>query len=112
MLEPMRPSPITPMVLPSRFSPTETCQWPLRIDAHSAGMSRTAAMIKAQVSSAAPLAEYPVAQTVMPRSVAATKSMEALRAAVEAISFRFGSCSRMARFRGVRSRITQTTSNG
>jgi hypothetical protein len=48
----------------------------------------------------------------MPRSRAASRSMEALRKAVEAISLKRGSRSRSPRASGVRSRMTQITSNG
>ena len=46
----------------------------------------------------------------MPRSVAASASMAALRAPVDTISFRRGSRSRVERGSGVRSRIAQSTS--
>src|SRR5260370_25680 len=67
---------------------------------------------KDQVSSIAPWDEYPVPQIVMPRSCAASRSIDALRAPVEASSFRLGNCSSIEREKGVRSRMTHTTSNG
>ncbi len=55
---------------------------------------------------------YEVCATAMPRSAAAAASIDALRFAVEAISFSLGSRSMTARRNGVRSRMTHTTSNG
>jgi hypothetical protein len=60
----------------------------------------------------APCDEYPVLQTVMPRCLAASRSIEALRGPVETMRRKRPSCSRVACGRGVRSRITQTTSKG
>jgi hypothetical protein len=48
----------------------------------------------------------------MPRSSAAAMSIEALRGAVEAMSLSCGRRSMISRGSGVRSRITQITSNG
>jgi hypothetical protein len=48
----------------------------------------------------------------MPRSAAACMSIEAFRGPVDAISFSRGSCCKISGDSGVRSRMTQTTSNG
>jgi hypothetical protein len=57
-------------------------------------------------------ASYPVCATTIPRSAAVPTSMAALRRPVEAISFTRGNRSMTDRSSGVRSRMTQTTSNG
>jgi hypothetical protein len=59
-----------------------------------------------------PCDEYSVLQTVMPRCLAASRSIEALRGQLETTRRKRPSCPRVACLRGVRSRITQTTSKG
>ena len=51
-------------------------------------------------------------QTVIPRSRAASTSIDALRIPVVTSSFRFGSRSSTSRGNGVRSRMATTTANG
>ena len=68
--------------------------------------------MSAHVSTGAPSDGDPVPHTRIPRSRAAGRSIEALRIVVEAISFSLGSCASTAPGNGVRSRMTQTTSNG
>jgi hypothetical protein len=68
--------------------------------------------MRPHVSSMAGDESYPVPVTVMPRSCAAAISIEPFRGPVEAISLSRGNLSRTSRGKGVRSRMTETTSNG
>lgn len=110
---PIRPKPTIPSVLPSRSPPTATCQPPARIDVVSAGIWRMAARNQrpGQFRCAIPRAAG-VAHGQMYCSRAASRSSEALRPPVERITATHGNAASRARGRGVRSRITQTTSNG
>jgi hypothetical protein len=71
---------------------------------------RASPRISPQASSAVGWPVLAVPQTVTPRSLAAARSIEALRGPVETSSLSFGSRSNSARVNGVRSRMMQTTS--
>ena len=68
-------------------------------------------MIKPQASSAVGPPTLGVPHTVTPRSRAAAMSMDALRMPLVTSSLRFGRRSSRPRRNGVRSRMTQMTSN-
>src|SRR5258708_38022854 len=87
--DPIRPRPRTPRVFPRSSVPTVLCQPPDRSELLSATMLRALARIRAHVRSIVGSDLYPAWETTIPRSAAATTSIEAFTDPVEAINFRW-----------------------